>query len=66
MAHKTLARNRAMGIIGRGRVEAVEAAGVSFVDTAEQAKLAARRAELESEVKRLRGEAQGKREAMGR
>lgn len=57
MAHKTLARNRAMGVIGRGRVEKVEAAGVAFVD----------RAELETEVKRLRNEvaaAQVPREAM--
>jgi hypothetical protein len=54
MGKTTLARNRAMGVIGRGRVEAVEAAGVSFVDTAEQEKLIQRQAELEQEVARLR------------
>lgn len=61
MGHKTLARNRAMGVIGRGRVEAVEAAGVAFVDTAEQEKLVQRRAELEAENKRLRNEVEAAR-----
>lgn len=62
MGKTTLARQRAMGIIGQGRVAKVEAAGVAFVDRADYEKLIQRRAELEAEVKRLRAE----REAMGR
>lgn len=75
MGKATLARQRAMGVIGRGRVEAVEAVGVSFVDFEELCKLKLRRDELEQEVRRLRAAlAEGPetvaavvlREAMGR
>lgn len=68
MGKTTLARQRAMGIIGQGRVEKVEAAGVAFIDRADYERLIQRRAELGVEVKRLRGEveaAQVPREAMG-
>lgn len=56
MGHKNLARNRAKGIIGFGRVEKLEAAGLRIVDAAEDDKAIQRRAELEREIEQLKRE----------
>lgn len=56
MGKTTLARQRAIGAIGPARVAKLEAAGLLIVDTAGQAKLLERRAELEREVEQLRRE----------
>lgn len=56
MGKTTLARQKAIGAIGAGRVQRLEAAGLQVVDAAEQAKLLQRRAELERENDQLRRE----------
>lgn len=63
MGKTTLARQRAIGVIGPARVAKLEAAGLVVVDFEELCKLKLRRDELETEVKHLRT-AQVPREAM--
>ena len=56
MGHKTLARQKAIGTIGAGRVQKLEDAGLLVVDRAEHEQLVARRRELERENAQLKRE----------